>query len=935
MRGELVAIDLETTGLDPNTDNIIEVGAVRINDGEIVEEFSTLVNPGGNIPQNVTHITGIRTEDVLDAPRINAVLKQITDFVGGAPLVGHNVNFDANFLARHGILKNNLRIDTYDLASVLLPRAPRYNLSSLSALIGIDLESAHRALDDARAAARLYWLLWQKALALPYPTLREIVNAAVGMRWDAFPVFEAALRESARQPGETPDVEAAVLEVFTPEDQENKPLRPNEVIEGMNIALVAGLIEKDGQLAHNLPGYEYRRQQVDMTRTIAEAFNQSQHLLIEAGTGTGKSIAYLVPSIIWSTLNGERVVISTNTINLQEQLIEKDIPALQEALDVPFKAAVLKGRSNYLCPRRLIAIRRRRPTSVDELRTLSKILVWLLESSSGDKGEISFRGPVEHNTWQRLSAEDEGCTLDRCRAIMGGSCPFYKARKSAEASHLIVVNHALLLSDAATDNRVLPDYRYLVLDEAHHLEDAVTNSMSFRLDEATLRRRLADLGGPQKGLLGDLLKLLEGTIPEKELRKMQQFVERISEATGVMEMHISGLFEAIRHFLSDINAGQATEYVSQIRVVPSHRAKASFAQVQATWNVLQQFMEVISEAMRHLTDALSRMEAYDIPSFNDLVNSTSTAGRYLLDVKTQLTAFTTNPDSNMIYWVSIGQDPNYQLSIHAAPLHVGPLVEKYLWQSKDAVIMTSATLRTNGSFEFVRERLNADDVVTAEVGSPFDYQKSTLIYIPNDIPEPNDRQRYQQAVERGLIELAAGLNGRVLGLFTSYSQLRQTAQAITPRLALGNIVVYDQSDGSSRQALLDGFKSTERAVLLGTKSFWEGVDIPGESLSALVIVRLPFAVPSDPVFAARSETYSNSFEEYAVPDAILRFRQGFGRLIRTATDRGIVTIFDRRIISKNYGANFLEALPDCTIQHGTLAKLPEAAQNWLSRKNSP
>jgi DNA polymerase-3 subunit epsilon/ATP-dependent DNA helicase DinG len=258
------------------------------------------------------------------------------------------------------------------------------------------------------------------------------------------------------------------------------------------------------------------------------------------------------------------------------------------------------------------------------------------------------------------------------------------------------------------------------------------------------------------------------------------------------------------------------------------------------------------------------------------------------------------------------------------------MVEHYLWHSKDAVIMTSATLRTNGSFDYITQRLNAREVKAIEVGSPFDYRASTLIYIPSDIPEPNNRQQYQQAVERGFIELATALNGRVLGLFTSYTHLRQTAQAIAPRLALGDIIVYDQSDGTSRQALLEGFKSAERAVLLGTRSFWEGVDIPGESLSALVIVRLPFAVPSDPIFAARAETYDNSFNDYAIPDAILRFRQGFGRLIRTSTDRGIVTIFDRRIISKSYGSAFLEALPDCALQQGPLSLLPAAAKNWLN-----
>jgi DNA polymerase-3 subunit epsilon/ATP-dependent DNA helicase DinG len=248
------------------------------------------------------------------------------------------------------------------------------------------------------------------------------------------------------------------------------------------------------------------------------------------------------------------------------------------------------------------------------------------------------------------------------------------------------------------------------------------------------------------------------------------------------------------------------------------------------------------------------------------------------------------------------------------------------------VVLTSATLRTQDSFDFIRERLYADSAQTLEYDSPFNYRDSTLVYTPNDIPGPTERQEYQQAVERGIIELAAGIDGRVLALFTSYSQLRQTSQAITPRLALGDITVYDQSDGTSRQALLDGFRSTPKAVLLGTKSFWEGIDIPGEALSALVIVRLPFTVPSDPVFAARSDTYTNAFSRYAVPEAILRFRQGFGRLIRSQTDRGVFAVFDSRILTKSYGAEFLEALPDCTMRVGPLASLPEIARDWLTSK---
>ncbi len=931
MRGEIVSIDLETTGLDVSRDAIIEVGAVRMFEGEVVEEFTTLVDPGFAIPPAITHLTGITSDAVIGKPNISAVLPLIRDFVGSAPILAHNVSFDAGFLARHGILQRNLRIDTYDLASILLPSAARYNLNSLTADLDITYNIEHRALSDAHATAQLYWRLWQRVLALPFDTVVEITEAARGLPWDTARVFEAALAEHSRQHIFTFEQTARTNGVFTPLTDETSPLRPNAHFEPINTDALSTLLSNQEPLGHAIPGFQRRDQQLSAALAVAQAFNENQHFMIEAGTGTGKSIAYLLPSMLWAAQNSERVVISTNTINLQDQLVTKDIPALIAALGLPVEYAVLKGRSNYLCPRRLAALRRRHPTNVDELRTLAKILVWLPQTTSGDRSEISLRGPVENAMWQRLSAEDEGCTLDRCWTVMGGACPFYKARRRAEMAHIIVVNHTLLLADAAAENRVLPEYHRLIIDEAHHLEDAVTNSLSFRLDEAALHRRLADLGGPEKGLLADLLRSARASAPDKDVRRLSGFIENISVAASAMQHHVTALFSALRAFVLDTDSDIASDYVTQLRITPALRDRSAFTQVQNTWSILKEFLDVIGEALHHLTQALSRLEQYDLDDFEDLVSSLGAAARYFDQVNSQVTAFVSEPDDNAIYWASMAPDPQNGLSINSAPLHVGPLTARYLWPSADTIVMTSATLRTGGSFEFIADRLHADHFETLEVGSPFNYRESTLVYVPNDMPEPNERQRYQQAVERGIVELAAALNGRVMALFTSYSQLRQTAQAVAPRLALGNIIVYDQSDGTSRQALLEGFKSAQQAVLLGTRSFWEGVDIPGESLSALVIVRLPFAVPSDPIFAARSETYANSFDEYAVPEAVLRFRQGFGRLIRTSSDRGVVAIFDRRVISKSYGAHFLEALPDCTVEYGTLAALPAAARAWLER----
>lgn len=939
MRGELVAIDLETTGLDQEQDAIIEVGAVRVVDGQIVAEYSTLVNPGRPIPENITFLTGIRDEDFLPkphkpgepptrpAPSIAEVLPAIRTFAGDAIIIGHNVGFDLGFLNRHGILQGNAWVDTYDLASVLIPRAPRYNLSALSSFLNIDLGEAHRALNDARASAKLYLALWEKALALPHATLLEISNAAQDLNWNAQLVFEAALRETSRQTS----AESKSSIGFKPLQQPNQPaVEPDGIRHEIDSAKLTALMGENGGLANQLEGYQPRSQQIIMAQRVAEAFNKRAHSMIEAGTGTGKSLAYLVPAILWATQNHERVVISTNTLNLQDQLMLNDIPQLQGVFEQPFQAAVLKGRDNYLCPRRLEAVRRRHPTHIDELRLLAKILVWLLESDTGDKGEITVRGPAEHGAWSRLSAADEGCTMDRCETAMEGRCPFYKARKAADRAQLLIINHALLVSDARSDNQVLPEYKHLIIDEAHHLEEASTNGLSFRIDESVLQRRLADLGNMRRGLLGEILNSARPRVPEKDFTKLTAFIKNISAATDAMETHIQAFFAALRRFVEEmIKKLRAGEYTTQIRITPEMRANGSLAGVEAKWMPLKEFFEVISNAMTRLTEGLERIKPYNIPAYDDLVNSAGAAARYLDDVKAELQTIVAEPVENMIYWVNIGQGGGYA-SLHRAPLHVGPMVNQ-LWQDKDTVIMTSATLRTDNKFEFLQERLQATDFETLEVGSPFDYQASTLLYIPNDMPDPNERTAYQQAVERGLIELAAALNGRVLGLFTSYTQLRQTAQVIAPRLALGNITVYDQIDGSNRSAMLDGFKTNERAVLLGTRSFWEGVDIPGDSLSALVITRLPFSVPTDPIFAARAETYSDPFNDFNLPDAILRFRQGFGRLIRTPTDRGVVAIFDRRIMSKSYGPTFIESLPDCTVQYGALQALPAAAKKWIER----
>jgi ATP-dependent DNA helicase DinG len=919
MYGELIAFDIEATGLDIQTNEIIEIGMVKFQNGKVIDQYESFVKPSIPIPTDITHLTGIHPEDVQNAPTIDELLPTLKAFFGQSPVIAHNSIFDVTFMRKYGLLKTNQAIDTYELSSIILPTVPRYNLNSLTTGLGIELENAHRALDDAIATAFLYWELWKRITSLPTSLIEEIIVAASDLNWELTHVFQKAFEESQKSTHQAVEIPFEEAEIT------RKPL---DISKGsrtpIDEAEIDEILGENGKLSELIPTYEYREQQILMAHAVADALNNGNHLMIEAGTGTGKSLAYLLPSALWASQNSQRIVITTQTINLQDQLLKHDIPLVKQITNQDFHASVMKGRGNYLCPRRLETMRRRKPATLDELRTMSKILVWMQNSESGDKGEITLRAG-EWSIWTRLSAQDEGCTTHRCATVMNGICPYYKARKSAEAAHLVITNHSLLIADAEMDNRVLPEYYQLIVDEAHQLEDAITNGLSIRLDQYVILSRINDLGSVNSGILGEFLAAAHQHMPDKVIMKLEAFIQNITEALDLMKANIRNYFHSMHDFV--INLDKNVSY--QLRLLPSHRDSGRFSNVQMAWKQLSEFFDVVIDAIHHLSEGLARYQKYEMPNFDDYENGIRAHQQFLTDLYQQLDQFTQNPDANSVYSITPNDSPD-NLRLHIAPLHVGPMMEKYLNDTKESIILTSATLRTQANFDHIKERLYSDDYETLALGSPYNYKDSTLLYIPDDIPEPN-RQGYQKMVERGIIELAAALDGRVMVLFTSYSHLRETSKAITSRLQLGNITVYDQSFGTSRESLLESFKTTEKAVLMGTRSFWQGVDIPGDDLSAVVIVRLPFAVPSDPIFASRSEAYNNPFQQYAIPDTILRFRQGFGRLIRSHHDRGIVAIFDSRILTKSYGNSFLESLPDCTIQYGALENLPRIATEWINK----
>jgi len=921
----LISFDLETTGLDPTRDAIIEIGAVRFRGDRVEDEWSELICPGRPIPPAIVQLTGITDSMVSSAPRITQVLSDLDAFVGDLPILGHNIQFDLAFMKRRGLFELNSYLDTFDLASVMLPSQGRYGLQALAQSLGVPVQAAHRAIDDAHTTRQVFLQLYEEARAIPFSILEEITRYGEEIEWGAGWVFDLAYgeRREKEEPskGEFPTLFPKAL---IPEDK----LPPSAEPEPLDVEEIASIFEPGGAMARAFPGYEDRPQQISMVRAVTEALSESKHLLVEAGTGTGKSMAYLAPAFAWAMQNGQPVVISTNTLNLQDQLIHKDIPDLNQALGAEYQAAVLKGRGNYLCPRRFNTLRSLGPRSSEETRVLTKLLLWLTNGGSGDRSELNL--PREESIiWARLSADNEDCSLENCLQHTGGTCPYYRARLAAEHAHVIIVNHALLLADIAIGNRVIPEYQHLIIDEAHHLESATTNGLSYSVTEREVQRVLRDLGSRTRGLLRQIFEVARASLPPEGSSQVDRVISAVSDRTVECVEMSKTLFGHISEVLENQREGRELGfYGQQMRIVPATRTLPDWEKVEISWENLRGPLAKIVEKLVEMADDLESLAETGVDAAENLSVAARIARRSLGEVYKHLERMIFEPDPADIYWANI-RPPGEHLSLHAAPLEVGPLVERYLWHEKEAVIMTSATLTTAGDFDYIRRRLYAQDADELSLGSPFDHESSTLLYLVNDIPEPVQRQAYQRALESGLIRLVKEIGGQTMVLFTSNAQLQATARALAEPLTSEGIHLFEQSRGASRHALLESFRSTEQAVLLGTRSFWEGVDIPGPALSVLGIVRLPFAVPNDPIIAARADTYESPFDEYMLPEAILRFRQGFGRLIRTRSDRGVVVVFDRRIISKFYGRLFVDSLPRCSVKLGSLAELPEAATRWL------
>jgi len=703
-------------------------------------------------------------------------------------------------------------------------------------------------------------------------------------------------------------------------------------IEPLDIEETKKALLPEGRVAEVMgDNYELRDEQLQMLESVTSSFNDNLISLIEAGTGTGKTLSYLIPAVSWALKNEERVVISTNTINLQEQLIDKDIPLLYNAFEDDFNYSLVKGMRNYLCLLRTETIQEGlfEMADDDEVDPINDILDWAKVTDDGSLSDLSFTPP--DSAWDKVSAESDSCLRARCPYY--SRCFFYKSRREVASSQLLVVNHHLLFSDLAiksasesSDAGILPPFKRVIFDEAHHLNDAATSHFGMRATKFGIIRVLRRLkrkskGGQGKGLIyytaslaTKLVKMYRKGIVNDLLRKVEDL---LSSKVDTVDQYTSDSFDALYNFCLPITQEkEGGKEEINLRITEEITGREGWDNIDKKFSILRIRLKELHEEIKAITDILIDYEVESdiaklIVEFKGVGNKLD----YYSDV---ISTFLSTEDDGFVRWVEGRMGRGGILSgLGLSPLDISPTLKDRLYSKCDTVVMTSATMAVNQNFGFLKSALGLEDEQRVDeliLPSPFNYEEQLLLTIPNDIPEPGN-VGFADAISDLITKAVKASNGNALILFTSYTLLETVYKNIYGELESEGILTLKQG-AFPRGRLLDKFRIEDNSVLFATDSFWEGVDVPGDALKLVIIARLPFRVPTEPIIEARVEYIEsqglNSFMDYSVPVAVLKFKQGFGRLIRTKTDKGAVLVLDKRVISKFYGKFFLKSLPDCT-----------------------
>lgn len=724
----------------------------------------------------------------------------------------------------------------------------------------------------------------------------------------------------------------------------------------LNAADLKVLLSAESPLKKSLSSFELRPQQHEMMEVVAEAFNENALALIEAPTGVGKTLAYLIPAVKWALQNKERVVVSTRTINLQEQIIEKDIPLLQQVIEEPFTAVLVKGRANYVCKRRLDRALSESALFDDderERKQLKEIAAWAEHTKDGSTADLSFVPPRE--LWEKVCSEADTCTNAQCQ--QEGDCFLSKARRDVAKADIVVVNHHMLFSDLAikremgtfTSLAVLPAFERLIIDEAHHIEDSATEYFGTEVTQFGMQRLFGHFvrsdRGKERGLLPLLkLKLVKQapTLSKSDQEAILDLIDNtLIPAVVITRDGLIAVFQAIR----SLTAEQCKQVGRDVKWRLTETEIKSKALRDIHKSLVLPSVEEIHQLVGHCNQLIGRLKKIESPAgeeeekpFGVELNQLTAYRDRLIRLGNNLSEATSaKVEPGIVPWIEIDSERNHIVRMIRCPLHVGDALVEWVYPNLKSIVMTSATLSVAGSFDFVFERIGLDrlggrKLLSSTLDSPFDFMEQALFCMPNDLPAPDHPEFLSKSTE-AIGEILKMTQGHAFVLFTSFYALNVTYSKLEKALRAQGITPLKQGQ-AARNELLDRFRADPSSVLFGTDSFWEGVDVAGESLQCVIMPKLPFRVPTEPVFQARAEHIDeqggSAFHDYTMPLAVIKFRQGFGRLIRRKSDRGVVVLLDPRIKQKSYGKLFLRSLPQMRQEHSSSDEIYNSIRDFFA-----
>jgi Rad3-related DNA helicase/DNA polymerase III epsilon subunit-like protein len=1000
-----VALDLETTGLHPEQDVILEIAAIKFQGDEILETFETFVASNRPIPYRVQRLTGIKLEHLTGAPALPSLLPRLQAFLGDLPIVGHSIPFDASFLRRWNLARTNPLVDTFELATVLLPSLSSYNLGQVAEALGIEVpQDRHRAMVDTVLAMRVFQALHERLQGVDISLLKDLANLDAPRSWPLLHFFRQELRERQQQDGIQGSLERGSLgDRFAAQlgmdprilsfaiakqaeaPQANSPTQPTknsspEITAQTGAQLIA-------EHAGNAPLHGY----TEAYSTIQEALTRQQSLLLEMTVGGNGHVPALLPALQWIAAQAERrLVIACSGQQNARRLIDKILPELQQQLNTNLPVAYFAEHGGYLCVHRWFGAALRRTSgelSAEQARGLAKLGLWAQQTLNGERSELTLL-PQEAAAWKRISSGIErlpsadqraGTSYQHCMYKKNGYCFIHRAEERVKTARIVVTTHSGLFDDLTNKHSLLSDIPGRLVLDADLLEEEYARWSSAELDQNQLTTLISTIGseladGRYQGLLALAAPSLRAngpgglsrthTIPKAELdSRMLNWLQTLRQTNQAIEKLFAGftqlMEEAAQEGRDKVQArhqrGKSAERLDQpLRLTGQMRHLCSWENVELAWKQveqrLQQVIDLLHNAEKIIQTSGRNRNQLDPGSGEDrsLAVELAAVAQELQKQRELGKQALSLSDEEHVFWLRVPPllqlpasgthrhvepPPDNPPVLHAQQIQLSALLQRLLLKEKQSAIFVGSALTVDDAFGFTQERFGLDNDTNRAVSVVTERPAQTLVYTPEDVPEPNAPQ-FQRTLDESLIQLASTLDGRLVGLYTSHASLRSSYTTIKPLLEARGILVLAQGvDGSPRQ-LWQTFQKQDRVVLLGTGGFWDNIEEIGASPTCLVVTRLPMPVLNDPAIAARAEHYSDQLNNLTVPIAAQRLRRVLNRLLWNDARRNALVIFDRRVVSKAYGTTIMNSLPRSSRRQGAASHMPETILDWLTAEGA-